>query len=795
MLTLAKRIACIIGVLIVLAALGGPGGAALAQDAGPTMRVTAGFDGYCRSGCWCPLYVVLSNEGADVEGELSVLVPSTWQDISPGVYTQPVVLPAHSRKAYMLSVPSVDPSYHPDLTVRLLIGGRTFLSRPIRVQWLDEGERLYGVASGDPSALNLLSGVAPVGEQAAVAHLDLEALPPAPLAWEGLDVVVLNDVDTSALTPDQRLALGTWLAHGGHLVVGGGAGVARTVAGVADLLPVTVGGVRAVDDLPALGEPIGAATVAGPYPVAEAGLRDGVVLIEQREQGEGGADLTLLARRTHGAGTVDFLAFDAGLRPFARWDDNGRLWTFILGEGMVRDRTLTVQRGSGMKDAVNLVPGLDLPSVLQIVGFMLVYTLLIGPVNYLVLRKLDRRELAWLTIPALVVGFTVGAYLTGFFIRGNKAVVHRLATVYVPEASPAAPAESDGVGRVTQAVGLFSPRRVGYDLRVPDSGVRELPGEHLGRPLRVVEGVDGWTVNDLRVDVGGVQPFMAEGYAPVPSVEADLRLVGDVAGPLELKGTLRNGEVPLEGAVLLAGDREQRLGDLAPGQDAAVAMLMGGSLPPGEEMAERILGLGSYWDDPERNRRYQFLRALFPAGDFCALDSGMYLVGWSEEVPLPVEVLKRPASTADLALYVYALPVVGLEDGGAVTIPPDLFVRRLEESTGYPSTRSESFYLDAGEMVVFGFVVRPRVTLRHVDDLVVEIQGQGSGPTVGAPVVSLWHRERGDWERVDMGWERYTVPDAGAYVAPSGYVRMRLEAPADGSVDVTSLHITIRGRR
>jgi hypothetical protein len=77
-------------------------------------------------------------------------------------------------------------------------------------------------------------------------------------------VLILNDVDTTALSGEQRQALETWVAHGGHLIVGGGAGAARTVAGLADpstalrqgsehgLLPVTVGGTRSVDDLRAL---------------------------------------------------------------------------------------------------------------------------------------------------------------------------------------------------------------------------------------------------------------------------------------------------------------------------------------------------------------------------------------------------------------------------------------------------------------------------------------------------------------------------------------------------------------
>jgi hypothetical protein len=516
-------------------------------------------------------------------------------------------------------------------------------SEQVAVAWLGEEDRLYGVVSSSPSALNLLSSVAPASGRAEVAHLSLEALSPGPLGWEGLDVLILNDVDTTALSGEQRQALETWVAHGGHLIVGGGAGAARTVAGLADpstalrqgsehgLLPVTVGGTRSVDDLRALSEHLGTpssrfAVAAGPYPVAEATLRDGEALIEQ-------GDLILLARRTYGAGMVDFLAFDAGLNPFTHWDDNARLWEFIVEPVAVSARRPRVHNGYNAFNAVNAIPGLELPSTLQILAFMLVYTLLIGPVNYVILRKLDRRELAWLTIPALIVGFTVCAYVTGFQIRGGVAIVHRLAAVYVPEGSK--------IGHVSQVVGLFSPRRTTYDVRVTDTGVREIPGNSYSgpaaQPLYVIEEAEGSTIANLRVDVGGIRPFLAEGYTTVPGVEADLRLVADTAGVLQLEGTVRNGEMPLKDAVLIVSDGEQRLGDLEANAEALIHFpLHSGSRP---DVPERILGPGNYWGDRELHRRYQFLQALFPyTGP--GLESGVYLVG---RRPLP----SRRASSSD----------------------------------------------------------------------------------------------------------------------------------------------------
>ena len=55
------------------------------------------------------------------------------------------------------------------------------------------------------------------------------------------------------------------------------------------------------------------------------------------------------------------------------------------------------------------MPALALPSIEGLLLLLLGYIVLIGPINYLVLRRLDRREWAWVTMPLLVVGFTAGA--------------------------------------------------------------------------------------------------------------------------------------------------------------------------------------------------------------------------------------------------------------------------------------------------------------------------------------------------------------------------------------------------
>lgn len=793
-----KRAAYGVCAMILLLLL--PSAVAGAQEAGPTLEIALGFDGYCR-GAWCPVSVVIANEASDIEGELRLFFASDGD-----VYAREVVLPAHSRKAYTLLLPFETRSTS-RLNVRLSSGDQELASDQVRLTWLEEDDRLCGVVASDPSALSFLGDLAPAGGEAvsAVAALDLATLPPDPLGWEGLSVLVLSDTDTAALDPDQRRALEIWVAHGGHLIVGSGAS-SNAASGVADLLPVVVGGTRSVDELTALGELIDAPVAPGPYPVSEAVLRDGTALIQQ-------SDLILLARRELGMGRVDFLAFEAGLNPFASPGDNVRLWRWILEAGDVGTRPVSVRNSASAQSAVNIIPELSFPSTGQILAFMLVYTVLIGPINYLVLRKTDRRELAWLTIPLLILLFALAAYFIGLQIRGGSAIVHELAVVVVPGGSR--------MGRVMQVVGIFSPRRTHYDVHVREAGARSLPVDSYsmveGQPLHVFEEAGDSTLDALRVDVGGIWPFVAEGYAEIPPVESDLRLVKEVYADC-LVGTIRNGEIALEDAVLLIGNDVRLIGDLEPGAVHSLDRTISQGGLSFQGIPERVMvGAPSYWDDPETNRRYQFLQALFgsdtvwyggallgpmpvgaPYGIYLTgearLEPGVYLVGWADgDAYLPVTVVDQRFSTLSTVLYIFKLPVLPPDAGAGLDLSAGLFQRDVVASEGYVTAQSSGFYLEANAELILRFTAWPDVMIHHVDMLTLEATRGYPSTGGGSVAISLWDWRHGRWELVDADWGVNRIPGAGDYVSSSGSVLVDLQA---GSValNVDDIKIAIEGR-
>ena len=95
-------------------------------------------------------------------------------------------------------------------------------------------------------------------------------------------------------------------------------------------------------------------------------------------------------------------------------------------------------------------PSLDLPSIRGIGILLLIYIILVGPVNYLVLRGIKKLHLAWVTIPILTVLFTGGAFGTAFLMRGNDILVNSISMIDL---------YPDGSASLDSFVGVFSPSR------------------------------------------------------------------------------------------------------------------------------------------------------------------------------------------------------------------------------------------------------------------------------------------------------------------------------------------------
>ncbi len=801
----------VLSILLVLAltalAVLWPSGAASAQQPVLALDAQVGFDGYVQSGTWTPVFVTVRNDGPDITAELRVEVtPLTG---GPTIYTRSLDLPRGSRKRVTLYAADLYP-LNGQVRIDLLQNGRVVASTQSPVQMVSPTTLLIGIWSDTPTGLAALSAVKPSSGETRVAMLTADELPSVGEGWWALDVLVISDADTGQLDVDQQAALFEWVAGGGRLIITGGLSYPRTLSGLDQLTPLLAVDTQAVSLQPL-------SQVAGvPFDVQAALTAPVAVgsLIPEAHVLVHSGDVPLVVWRTVGHGRVDFLAADPNLEPLRSWNGMGDLWTTLLILGRPRPAWaygFTSQWDTALQ-AVASVPGVSLPSAIQLCGFLALYIVLIGPLNYLVLTRLKRRELAWFTIPILIVLFTAVAYVTGFQLRGSRAILHRLALVQ-------SWSNSD-VSRVDALLGVWSPRRARYDLLI-DQGylVRPIPRNLSGA---LSGGVGGQvvlgqttTLRGVQVDVASVQPFAIEGYSHTAS-----RITGDLmlslqGESLHIAGEVVNaGDVDLTGVVLAMAGTTWPLGDLRAGQVLQVDQVFQGGLS--------TFGAASALDPYPATGGYgyygydQFLSSIVGGDCFSTADirrrcdlvgsllngqgrgSGAYLFGWADEVPIGIQVLNVGADPVDVALYVIEMNVsLPSSSQGTIVVPPSLMTYYPLDEEYYYAT-PYGLYMYAGEEYAFRFVPATILPPLSVDSFIIHMESDPSyGEQSGAPVVEAHNFATGQWDMLPVEWGDTVISQAQPYVDPAGGIELRLRVPMSDTeswYQVMSFEVSLLGQ-
>ena len=775
------------------------------QAVSVTLTARGGFDGYYKEERWVPLRVTVGNDGPDMQGSLQVSVPrnSGGADV---VVSRQVDLPTQSRREVFLYVPVE--GYLTSMTVSLVSGKREIATATVRLTQTGAGDLIFGVLAGDASAFNVLADVDPISGSAYVAHLEPADLPPESYVWHALDVLVISDIDTGVFTPEQRAALAGWVAAGGRLIVAGGPDWQKTAAGLAPLLPLAPSGSASMPDISALGAFAQAAAPEGPAVAAIGSLSPDAKVLARA------GDLPLVIARPLGFGQVLYLAVDPAFDPLKNWSGLEALYRNLLaGTAQRPSWAAGLRNWYSARDAVDALPGLGLPSALQVCGFLGVYILAVGPLNYLILRRLKRRELAWLTVPGLVVIFSLGAYLTGYQLRGGQASLHRLAVVQVWPGSEYA--------RVDGVVGLFSPRRTQYDLEFGAGFLaRPMPSDAYGNAGGSfnVEQTDATVIPAVRMEVGAVEPFVVQGQAPAPQFDSQLSLEVS-SSQVTLRGTVANhSSLTLLDAVLLAPGGVQRLGDLAPGASIAINLPLTDSkanaapvndilpaqavpgiiLPPGyvppnnyDSTIDDILGNTYYYNDREQFRRYSLLSAVIDNFNGNVRGNGVFLVGWSDQSPLPAKVLNRKFQTEDRSLYLVNFqPQLNLGTG-TLAIPPGLMNWiSLGASTSVSPTPYD-MYLFAGTQYSLRFMPAQLLPHDKVEALTMHLTSYGlAGPT--GLNLDLWDFPANDWvAQPQLTWGDNVLANPERYVGPAGEIEVQAENLTSNQISVERLDFTI----
>jgi hypothetical protein len=404
-----------------------------------TMEAASLMGGHVRNGQWMAIDVRLTNDGPPVVGELR-LEGGTG---SRTRFSVPVDLPTQSDKVYRMYVQP--PAFGRDVTIDLVEGSTTIATTKVDFRLDDPSQLVVGVIAERPGDIVGNLGLLPNQNNLAPVVLPLTPadLPERVEAWATLDRLIWQDTDASRLGPAQIDALRGWVAGGGRLVIVGGTAGPSTLTALPDeLLPFRPSTTTDIDPSSLAGLLGETPPTAGDIPAMTGEGSTGRILASS-------GDRVVAAESPLGSGSVTILGFDPTADWIADTDLDEALWRRVLPPRSLVGSTLGDD--SQIVSAATQLPSLALPPVSGLVLLLGAYILLIGPVNYIVLRRLDRRELAWVTMPVLIVVFAAGAYGFGAALRGSELIINEVAIVR------GAPGAADGTAQVY--LGVFSPSR------------------------------------------------------------------------------------------------------------------------------------------------------------------------------------------------------------------------------------------------------------------------------------------------------------------------------------------------
>lgn len=779
-----------------------------AQSPIVTLNVEAGFDGLFRDSQWMSVIIHAANDGDDVSGRL-VVRPETSGTGVTNTYSTPVTLPSGARQTVFLYITAR--SFASQIRVELIDdNGGVVAQQEASVRGIQPQDRLNVVITNSPVGAVDLTGARAGNYNGYQADMNIADLPTQALG--AVDLIMISDVDSGGLSTIQQQALTDWIAAGGHLIVTGGQNWQATAAGVVPLLPLTPDGSREIAGLQPLADWLrDNSDLNEPTVIATGTLGANSAILVAAEDGT-----PLLVRRTLGAGKVDYLAADPNNAPLRGWDGLPDLWLALVTSGSPLPGW-----GNGIVDwesaarAAEILPGYDpLPDILPLFGFLVLYIALIGPLNYIILNRVNRREWAWFTIPVLILVFSVLSYALGFNLRGNIALLNRVAVVQAWHDSEFA--------QVDELVGLLSPRRAQYSLIADGSQtLRPIP-----RPLQAaslltrntqssmeIRESEQFEARDFNVDASFIAGFHASGVIEKPAISGQATIADDtLAGQQVVRGSVRNdSDLTLTDPVILARGVALHLDQpLAPGEIATFDLTLPGDNPPAPMLRlplavtslfssrtsesavkssvvdimgtdkytaniARLLGTDSVEQQVNRRRQYflsSFVNDYYNAG---GRGENIYFAGWSDTTPFNTEITDANSTAQDTAIYLFELESERIYPStGSVTISPDQFTWVVQEYTGLNDVSPVNFQMQPGDEVVFRYTPLPSAILNEAESLTVSLDNLNMGGRT-TPIY-LWNWEANAWDSINVVNNSATISSPARYLGPNNAVQVRLLA-------------------
>lgn len=385
-------------------------------DGGVTVSADFGYDGAVTYLSAMPLRVTLKNDGADTD--LTVAIDVDRSSSEYDTYEYPLSLASGAEK--QLVIPIMLNYKQKTYTVRVTGKEGLIASVPITPKKvIAPTTLLVGVLSDSPQTLSYLNiGTANDqlmrGEVWQTIALTQDTFPDSYELMRAFSFLAVDGVDISQFSDAQRQALETWLTNGGVAIVGGGTRAVSAYRGFAGMTGITTGAPYSAQGA---AQALVDALSDTQFPLTEsAASAQGTALLspingDLAQQIAALDGKTLITRSQVGSGLVYTTAFSLSEKPLSGWKGMSCFWQrVLLSTGASAYQSLVDSSSNYYRSSRDYYTDTSMLTTLGIANdesmiypmlAIAVFLLLAGAGSYLLLKRLDKREWMWLTVPVL----------------------------------------------------------------------------------------------------------------------------------------------------------------------------------------------------------------------------------------------------------------------------------------------------------------------------------------------------------------------------------------------------------
>jgi hypothetical protein len=437
--------------------------------------VFLGYDGVVPNGTWIPVVCEIKNDGPSFNGVVEV-------DSDAGSSGQKrrmaVELPTGTLKRITIPVISTTRNYQ-RWDVRLLDERGKVRAEQLSIQIRKEVNAGTPILGALPRTASFTPSLLPIklpqpGMQPAAARLLPTIFPDNPLVLEGMSALYLNSAKAAELRlrePNQVDALYRWLNAGGHLIIG-----VEQISDVTatpwldQLFPVELKDIKTIRRHPELqewlrtgawttnatrsqripqmnfpgqrrknpqfpqtaqnqvissgGNPFGNLESDSNFELAE--IQVGVGTLRDGQVIQDAEDTPLMISANRGRGRITVLMFSPEREPFRSWKNLPTFWSKLADVPAdlyaTNDYGYRGEVGSdGIFGAMIDTRQVHKLPVEWLLLLLIVYLVVIGPLDQFWLKKIGKPMLTWVTFPCYVVMFSLLIYFIGYKLRAGES--------------------------------------------------------------------------------------------------------------------------------------------------------------------------------------------------------------------------------------------------------------------------------------------------------------------------------------------------------------------------------------